>query len=241
MATITIQYDQDADSPREWDNVGTLVIPPNRYVTGDIGAEFPGPHIVPPADLVSWACGELDRGELAECARDKLDKRNGYTKADAVCDYLENTYAGGWAEYPETLRDLISEYCVILPVYAYVHGNVALNTRGFSCPWDSGQVGAIWCTLEQVRDEWGGDIEKARAYLNGEIETLNKYYSEGAYGYSIESEDGSDDDSCWGFLGYDIETNGILDYLPAEWADAARESMGSIGKAVELPALPDLV
>lgn len=32
---------------------------------------------------------------------------------------------------------------VTLPIYMYSHGGETINTTGFSCPWDSGQVGWI--------------------------------------------------------------------------------------------------
>jgi hypothetical protein len=40
-----------------------------------------------------------------------------------------------------------------------------MNTTGFSCPWDSGQIGWIYASLEDVKKEFGDDspssIEKA--------------------------------------------------------------------------------
>ena len=33
--------------------------------------------------------------------------------------------------------------------------SISINTSGFSCPWDSGQVGFIYCTLEDAAKNWG--------------------------------------------------------------------------------------
>ena len=35
---------------------------------------------------------------------------------------------------------------VILPLYLYDHSGITMNTCGFSCPWDSGQVGWIYAS-----------------------------------------------------------------------------------------------
>ena len=32
---------------------------------------------------------------------------------------------------------------IMLPLYLYDHGGIIMNTTGFICPWDSGQVGWI--------------------------------------------------------------------------------------------------
>ena len=42
-----------------------------------------------------------------------------------------------WAEREEV---------VYLNLYLYDHSGLRMNTTGFSCPWDSGQVGYIYMT-----------------------------------------------------------------------------------------------
>lgn len=44
---------------------------------------------------------------------------------------------------------------VYLPVFVYDHGCVTINTTGFSCPWDSGQLGWIYCTKKRFLQEAG--------------------------------------------------------------------------------------
>ena len=41
-----------------------------------------------------------------------------------------------------------------LPVYAYDHSGIALSCTPFSCRWDSGQVGYIVVTRDQLRKSW---------------------------------------------------------------------------------------
>lgn len=111
-------------------------------------------------------------------------------------------------------RDLNpEEVAVCLPVYAYVHGGVALSTGAFGCPWDSGQVGAIYATVADVVKCYGADTPAARrlteSCLHGEIETLATYYRGDIYGYTFE-QGGEVVDSCGGFYGLDT----LADELP---------------------------
>jgi len=38
---------------------------------------------------------------------------------------------------------------VFLPVYMYNHSGITISTHPFSCPWDSGQLGWIYCTKKR--------------------------------------------------------------------------------------------
>jgi len=65
---------------------------------------------------------------------------------------------------------------VILPLYLYDHSGITMNTTGFSCPWDSGQVGWIYADADCIKKEYGKvtpeTINKARTVMNGEVETV---------------------------------------------------------------------
>ena len=95
-----------------------------------------------------------------------------------------------------------------LPVYCYEHGGISLSTRPFSCPWDSGQLGVIYVSRRTLRDEFGDMSEDAMKHragicLQSEVEVFGQWLNGECFGYVIKDEDGSDIDSCWGFLGYD--------------------------------------
>lgn len=49
----------------------------------------------------------------------------------------------------------IPDDAICLPLYLYDHGGITMSTSPFSCPWDSGQVGVIYCTKEKAIKEWG--------------------------------------------------------------------------------------
>ena len=71
--------------------------------------------------------------------------------------------------------------------------------------------GIIAVSLERIRKEFDWKhVTKTRrkrieAYLQGEIEELDNYYTGSVYGYEITLEDDDTEvvDSCWGFYGDD--------------------------------------
>jgi hypothetical protein len=169
---IDIIQDTDPESPRTWDNLGTMVCFHNRYNLGD-------KH-----------------------------------------DYKSNDY-DGWKEMKEEIikRENVG---VILPLYLYDHSGITMNTTGFSCGWDSGQVGFIFISKEKIREEYGVKrvskkmLDRVEGYLVGEVETYDQYLTGDVYGYRItDTETDEEMDSCWGFYGEDTcmeEGKGIVGY-----------------------------
>ena len=68
------------------------------------------------------------------------------------------------------------EGMMILPLYLYDHSGITMNTTGFSCPWDSGQVGWIYADRRRIEAEYGKvtpeTVEKARQVLEGEVKSV---------------------------------------------------------------------
>lgn len=149
---VAVEYDCDPESPRSWDNVGTVVL--------------------------------IDR-----CRYNFGDESASYDELKAINDDPAN---------------------IVLPVYMYDHSGITINTGGFSCPWDSGQVGLIYCTKEKALKEWGTGKKKIVSkkmrkkvyeFLEGEIETLDQYLRGEVYGYVLYDPEGEEVSSCWGFYG----------------------------------------
>jgi hypothetical protein len=67
----------------------------------------------------------------------------------------------------EALKELI-----YLPVYLYEHSGQTINTTGFSCNWDSGQVGYIYIYKHTVRDMY--KVQRVSTKLR---ETVEKHLS----------------------------------------------------------------
>lgn len=111
---------------------------------------------------------------------------------------------------------------VCLPIYMYDHSGVTINTTGFSCSWDSGQVGFIYTTQKKLDElgitmndgeAWVEFVDRLKSQLINEVKVMDQYVSGDVYGFEVHDNDGNLVDSCHGFFGDDIKTNGILDYL----------------------------
>lgn len=155
---IDIIPDEMGESPREWDNLGTMVCFHNGYNLGD-------EHDYNHQDYDGW-------DEMREAI-------------------IRNENAG-----------------VILPLYLYDHSGITMNTTGFHCPWDSGQVGWIFISKEKMRKEYSYKrvsqklIKRVSEYLKAEVKTYDQYLTGDVYGYRItNTETDEETDSCWGFFG----------------------------------------
>lgn len=149
---VEIFYDEDPESPREWDNLGTILyMKGSRYTLGDEAVDHEDIEEITQSDKYVW-----------------------------------------------------------LPVYAYIHSGIALNTVGFSCPWDSGQCGIIYASKDDIRKNFElkrnvtqKTIDKVYNIFKAEIETFSHWASGDVYGFAVKNSDGDVIDSCRGF--YDIE------------------------------------
>jgi hypothetical protein len=166
--TVKVVQDDDPESPREWDNAGTVAI-------------------------------------LSRCRYHFGDKHLSHEELDRIANDKSN---------------------IVLPVYIYDHSGITINTTGFSCRWDSRQVGIIYISRKDAVKEWGKKmctasvVRKAREYLKGEIETLDQYLSGSVYGYRVLDPKGNETDSCWGFYGE-------VDYCLSEGVSVAMTHEGA--------------
>jgi hypothetical protein len=120
----------------------------------------------------------------------------------------------------ELISYVEQEDILALPVYMYEHSEIALSTSAFSCKWDSGQVGYIFVSYEDIIKEYGKlDIETATKVLEYEIKKYSLYLNGECYGYIIYEKDKDYQDhleSCFGFIGYDYieeEVKSIIKHL----------------------------
>lgn len=156
--TITIDTDDSPDSPRDWDNLGTMACKHGRYTLGD------SKHDVDFNDSDSWLGIE---------------------------------------------QQLTNMHAVFLPVYMYDHSGLRFSVHDFNDRWDSGRVGYIYATAEQIRQEYGVKNITAKVRTNvlkvltGEVETYDQWHAGDVYGFTITDVNGDTLDSCWGFYGYD--------------------------------------
>lgn len=131
---------------------------------------------------------------------------------------------------------------VILPLYLYDHSGITMNTTGFSCQWDSGQVGWIFISRPKILKEYGWKVlskkrkERIEQYLRNEVETYDQYLRGDVYGYEIESPEGYEveDGSCWGYYGSDHSKSGLLEQAQSI-VDYEVEKRKAIKAAQEAP------
>lgn len=95
---------------------------------------------------------------------------------------------------------------ISLPLYLYDHSGLTISTSPFSCSWDSGQVGYIFVSKEDVKKEYSCKrispkiLKKVYALLESEVQTYDAYLTGEVYGYVIEDENGERLYSCWGYF-----------------------------------------
>lgn len=121
-------------------------------------------------------------------------------------------------ELDEIAEGIESGRLIGLPVYAYVHGQATIRTSPFSCPWDSGQSGFVYCRASDAEDQWPGDSHfraNALRVLAGEVKTFDQYLRGDVYGYVVTDPEGNEVDSCWGLYGIEDaeqEARSALDF-----------------------------
>lgn len=109
---------------------------------------------------------------------------------------------------------------VFLPLYLYDHSGITMNTYGYYDRWDSGQVGYIYTDKNTILNTGGmfenekGNYVKitnrnwkkaAYKWMESEVSVYDQYLTGEVYGiitekYDEESNDWTEEDSCWGFF-----------------------------------------
>jgi len=184
--TIKLIYEECPMSPREWCNIGKMVCWHRRYNLGD---EKPG--VTPEEYLERLACERDVR--LRKWADLRESAHHRYCERDMTMIRIERVYQ-------EHLKRALDEHFYILPLYLYDHSGVSISTGPFSCPWDSGQVGFIYCSADRAQKEIGPQFRsKIEECLKSEVETYDAYLRGLVVGYVAEDPDGEHIGSCWGF------------------------------------------
>lgn len=112
-----------------------------------------------------------------------------------------------------------------LPLYLYDHSGITISTTPFSCPFDSGQVGYIYTSKENIREIYGYKqiTQERRKHIlrvfEQVIHEFDMYIRGEHYGFVVEDENGDEIESNWGYIGADFETNGLMDDISPELHD----------------------
>lgn len=206
--TLTVEQDECPQSPREWDNLCTMVCLHSRYSIGD-------KHTFE------------DYFELMQHLY--LDVTGKHWSDDHDSDDLNDIYNA----LKETDLILIKR----LNAYEHGGITISTSSGyPYNDPLDSYIVGFVYVTKKTIFLECAGITEdnwkeRADEYLEGEVETYDQYLRGDVYGFNLtkkviekkfcphcgevigEYEVEWQEDGCWGFYGDCLEDNGILDNL----------------------------
>lgn len=137
------------------------------------------------------------------------------------------------------LKDIKRDHkpLAILPLYLLDHSGLSISTADFNDRWDSGMIGFIFVQKKDKENLWGKTRltqKKALDILESEVKEYDMYLRGDTYGYTIKKietcnlghEHRTHEDSCWGFVGEDMEENGLLGNLCKEDREAVLVAMG---------------
>jgi len=231
--TIRLEYDEHPESPREWCNVGTMVCWHRRYNLGD-----EQPKESPDERFLYYVQGgrrwneeKAKREAAIRASHPRPDLCGTDEEREETEDSLNvalDAVEGDMEDDVELCRELFDRDNIHLPLYLYDHSGITISTGRFSCPWDSSQVGFIYCSKTKAREEWGPKYfpgitdeqiwGKAEAYLESEVSTYDGYLTGQVVGYVVSDPDDREIASCWGF--YPDEKG--------NWPDAVEQAKAEI-------------
>ena len=232
---IEIHYDNDGENPRDWVNLGTMICFHSRYILGD---EQPRET---PQDFL-FGLSEIDVDYWWEY----YEEQGKLSPQEIDVKIQEKMKKDIWDNY------------IILPLNLYDHSGISMSTSSFvgrahHAEWDSGQVGWIYVSKDDVKKEYGWKVltkkrrEQIEKYLAREVSIYDSYLRGDVYGYRIEGD--LSNDSCWGFYpdgvgtGYAVclkEAKGVIDWevIQKEIADAHEEIEASESAWRKLAQVP---
>lgn len=202
MYRLKISHDTFPVNPRENYHYGTMVCWHSKYDLGDEQPSEPPTEYL--ADLAALhnpiirALFEISDQYLniVEGAREDVraaihNYRYGYHNRLQVKE--------SWDIYREAQRlqregtsvdkrvmEILEDYYVILPLYLYDHSGLTISTSGFSCPWDSGQVGHIYMSLDQAAEHGLTSRKEIAEALVQEVKTYDDYLTGSVYRFEFE-------------------------------------------------------
>lgn len=117
---------------------------------------------------------------------------------------------GSWEGAAYWLRNHVADLAVILPLFLYDHSVQSVSTESFfgraqHAAWDSGQVGFIYATRQDIKRVTGrtkltkATVARAERILREEVQAYDYYVRGEGYGYKVTNRYGEGVGSCWGY------------------------------------------
>lgn len=179
--TINITQDENAESPREWDNLGKMLCFHKRYTLGDESLHENYSYDKDcKMENITDECSGWD--EIEEVLKKEFQAVVVmplwlYDHGGLSMKTCRHGYHGGWdcgqvGFVFATRKDILENY---------------------GCKKITKKI------IERVENVLMAEVETYSQYLNGEV-----------YGFNIEDKGGNFLDCCYGFYGWDFEENGLL-------------------------------
>lgn len=187
-AVLRIFQDEDCPSPREWDNLGTMVCFHPRYNLGDKH------NYRDPDDFWFYLAEEIS-GSTYWTEQMTPKRREKYVRENAIVLplYLYDHSGLTMRTYPFSCPWDSGQVGWIYVTKAEVRKEYGVKR-----------------VTKKVRD-------RVIAALKAEVGTYSQWLEGDVYGFVLEDAQGNEIDSCWGFFGTDWKENGMCDQIPAEY------------------------
>lgn len=234
--TAHLEQDEDATSPRENDNLFTMVCWHRNYNLGDCGddrSRIGNRKDANPSKLEAAEFMQSLAEEYHPNLEDYLDNKL-FTKMVTV-DYAADAAKHNeqekafYAKRREIIEGIVEKHYLIAPLYLYDHSGLRIKIGSFQgllpqghAEFDSGQVGWIFASHKEIKENWSKKkltkelIAQAQKLMESEVEEYDRYLSGDCWGYVIETEDGETVDSCWGFIGSEYAEEEMKSALDAQ-------------------------
>lgn len=204
---LTVEQDDCAESPREWDNLCTMICWHRHYSLGD-------KHDYDDVDeFLERLCYEvLHKDDDEIYGLNSQDKLKMLKESNLILIKPINMYDHSGITVSTS------------------------NGYPYNDRWDAGCIGFIYVRKKTILEECGYATEEnwkdtAEDFIEAEMKTYDQYLRGEVYGFKLtkiitqqdkcphcgevirEYDEEVEEDSCWGFYGDCLEENGILDNL----------------------------
>lgn len=193
ICTVKLIRDSDAESPRSWDNLGTMACAHKRYNLGDEDGTREALQIIY-KHLSDKQLDEMgfDDGELP-------DIQAALEKTGQVI--MLPLYLYDHSGITMSTSSFFCRWDSGQVGFIYVSKAKVRQEYG-------------WKLLTKER------IAKIEGILKGEVEVYDQYLTGDVWGFEVTEDD--QEDSCWGFFGSDPLKNGILAHLSERAAELVK-------------------
>lgn len=226
---LRIERDDDSESPREWDNVATMVCWHRRYNLGD-KHNFSDPEEFLKSLLREYVSkNEIDEDALEDMSlNDCLKMLEDYTVIVPLYLYdhsgitistgdFGDRWDSGQVGYAYISKQKIFDESLSLPYLDEDGNEVKIEHKHDNAP--------STYNFKRIPADDENWRKIAHNYIDSEVNTYDQYLRGDVYGFVLEKhtvceccghEEWEQEDSCWGFYGDTLEDSGILEQCGCE-------------------------